>query len=147
MVHKARTSSLCCWWLFAACLTLVHDVFHPCLSVSFSTVQHQVVLGLRLFLFPSGFVHPRAIAQSLFTSFLRSCPIKHHLFFLTSWLIESALANPQYVQFVSLNLSCHLRCCPSPEQAPYIPPSHHMSVFEHDSGFGLTLRFLSGFGP
>ena len=66
-------------------------VLHPCLSLSFSTVRRQVVLGLPLFLFPSGF-HPRATAQSLFASFLRTCPIQHHLLLLTSSLIGSAPA-------------------------------------------------------
>ena len=32
---------------------------------------------------PSGF-HPRATLQSLFTSFLRTCPIQHYLLLLTS---------------------------------------------------------------
>ena len=62
--HKAWTSSLPCWRLFAACLAIAH-LFHPCLSLSFSTVLRQVVLGQPLFLFPSGF-HPRVTAQSLF---------------------------------------------------------------------------------
>ena len=65
--QKARTYSFHCWRLFAACLAIAH-VFHPCLCLFFSTVQHQVVLGLPRFLFPSSF-HPRATAWSLFTSF------------------------------------------------------------------------------
>ena len=77
-------------------------MFHLYLSLFFFSVQRQVVLGLALLLFPSGF-HPRA-TQWLFTSLLRTCPIQHNLSLLTSSLIGSTPA----ISSTSLFGSC---CC------------------------------------
>ena len=58
---------------------------------------------------------------------------------LSSGHVQSA--NPQYVQFVSLHLSGHLRCRSCPVHAPYIPVSDHKSVSRRDNGVDRTLSF------
>ena len=60
----------------------------------------------------------------------RICPVQHHLFLpLSPGPHPSALANPQYVQFVSLHPSGHLLCRSCPVHAPHIPVSYHKSVW------------------
>ena len=60
----------------------------------------------------------------------RICPVQHHLFLpLSPGPRPSALANPQYVQFVSLHPSGHLLCRSCPVHASHIPVSYHKSVW------------------
>ena len=73
--------------IFSICSILLTRL----VSLSFSTLQHQLVFHQPLHFLCSGF-HPMETEQSLFTCFLRTCPIQHHLFLLISWLIGSAPA-------------------------------------------------------
>ena len=89
VVHKASVMCLHFSRLTTSFLTSSYD-FHPS-SLSFSIILHQVVFGLPLFLFPSG-AHVRAIASSLFLSFLSMRPINFHLRLFTSLLKGSISA-------------------------------------------------------
>ena len=89
MAHKASTECLQFSLLAAAALASSH-VRHPALFLSLLTVLRQVVLGLPLFLFPSG-VHDRAMLVWLFLFCRRTCPIIFHLLLLTSSLRRSVL--------------------------------------------------------
>ena len=99
------------------------DILPPLLAVVFCLSCYcpcvPSILSLSfLFLVCLCFSSPRASIQS------RQQHCRCSL--LSSGHVQSSLI-PQYIQFVSLHLSGHLRCRSCPVHAPYIPVSHHKS--------------------
>ena len=81
VAHKVALLFLHLSLSLARALTSSQD-FQPTIVLSFSTVQHQVVLGLPTFLLPIG-----AVAQWCSLGILRTCPKNLHVLLFTCILI------------------------------------------------------------
>ena len=100
VAHRASTERLHSDLSTAAVLASAHHL-HPARFLSFSTVRRQVVLGLPLFLFPSG-AQVNAVLQMFAGSPLNVCPINFHLLFIIILLSLSI--------YVLINSSSLLMC-------------------------------------
>ena len=89
VAHRASTERLHSDLSTAAALASAHDL-HPARFPCFSTVCHQFVLGLHLFLFSSG-AQVNALLQMLAGSPRNVCPINAHLLFIIIVLSFSIL--------------------------------------------------------